>query len=91
MSSIRRIRQQFEESDKYLETWLEDVRKSRIVVRSNDTSYIDKVGVYISTICRRQVEELASNETLIQDYDGLTEEDLIACLKFVALRAKRKL
>lgn len=91
MSSIKKIRKQIEERDRYLETWLEDVRASRIIIRSDDTSYIDKVGVYVSTICRRQAEELASDETLIQDYKGLTKEDLIACLKFSALRGRRKL
>ena len=91
MSSIRRIRKSIEEGNCYLEAWIKEVQASRIMIRSDETSYIDRVGVYVSTIFRRQHMELASYDTLMQDYPGLTTDDLTACLKFVVLRARRKI
>ena len=91
MSSIRRIRKSIEEGNSYLEAWTRTVQRSRIVVRSDDTSYVDQVGVYVSTIVRRQCVQGISSEALLKDYPGLTPEDLTACLKFISLRARRRI
>lgn len=91
MSSIRRIQLEAEEGRRQRETllasWIPDVLSSRLIIHSDETSYIDKVGVYSSTILRRQFEQSVSEEILKQDYVGLTDEDLKACFKFEVLRS----
>ncbi|RZK44721.1 MAG: hypothetical protein EOO61_02790 [Hymenobacter sp.] len=72
--------------DAMLSVWIPSVLVSRLVIRLDETSYIDKVGVGSSTIWRRKFEQLATDEELIESYPGLTKEDIKICLKFESLR-----
>lgn len=72
--------------DAMLSTWIPSVLSSRLVIRLGEASYLDKVGVCSSTIWRRKFEQLATDEELIEDYPGLTKEDIQTCLKFESLR-----
>lgn len=69
-----------------LSTWIPGVLASRLVIRPDETSYLDKVGVCASTIWRCKFEQLATDEDLIEKYPGLTTEDIRICLKFETLR-----
>lgn len=55
MSSIRRRCDERElEMERQLNEWfLKKVEQSRLVIRADDTTYVDKVGVYVETIMRR--------------------------------------
>ena len=90
MSSIQRIQREIEEDKQFRDTlmkpWIPEVVASRLVIRPDDTSYFDKVGVYSSTLFRRRFHEGTSDAVLRQDYPGLTSEDLRACYKFEMLR-----
>ncbi len=90
MSSIRRIRRELEEQDRWRESIAQEVRKSRIVIRPDDTSYLDGVGIYVSTITRRLLQNV-SYETLMNDYPGLNKDDIHSCLKFEMARNTGKL
>lgn len=90
MSSITKIRQQIEEEHIFAEQCANAIKISRIIIRADDTSYIDKVGVYVMTIIR-ELGKGVSYEDLIEIYPSLTKEDINACLLFISARAKRKI
>ena len=91
MSSIQRIRREIEEDNQFRDTllkpWIAQVLASRLVIRPDHTSYFDQVGVYSSTLFRRRFEQATTSETvLLNDYPGLTAEDLRISFKFETLR-----
>jgi uncharacterized protein (DUF433 family) len=63
----------------------QEVRESRIVIRADDTSYINYVGVYVSTILA-QLSNDVSYQALIDRYPGLMEKDIHTCVKFEIVR-----
>lgn len=94
MPSIRQLQQQAQEDrqrrDEYWQTYIPHVLASRLIIRADNTSYFDQVGIYSSTLKRRGsvgVEE----DTLLSDYPGLREEDLKVSMEFEMLRALRLL
>ncbi|RYE21713.1 MAG: hypothetical protein EOP45_09210 [Sphingobacteriaceae bacterium] len=72
--------------DVMLSAWIPGVLTSRLVIRLDEASYIDKVGVCSGTIWRRKFEQFATDEELIENYPGLTKDDIRICLKFETLR-----
>ena len=95
MSSVRRIQQELQESKRqreaFLTSWIPHVLAGRLVICPDETSYVDKVGVYSSTILRRRFGESTSEEVLMKDYPGLTSEDIRVCFEFETLRAHKLL
>jgi uncharacterized protein (DUF433 family) len=90
MSSIRGIREQLEQQHQVLLSWWKDVQMSRIMFRFGNDSYIDKVGVYVRTVVDRATAGW-EYQAIIDEYPGLTQEDIKACLKFTTIHGKSKL
>ncbi len=88
MSSIRRSCDERELERQLNEWFLEKVEQSRLVIRADDTTYVDKVGVYVETLIRRLGDGVKFDQ-LVQEYSGLTRDDWGACLAFEALRNQR--
>ncbi|PRY37556.1 uncharacterized protein DUF433 [Spirosoma oryzae] len=88
MSSIRRSCDERELERQLNEWFLEKVEQSRLVIRADDTTYVDKVGVYVETLMRRLGDGVKFDQ-LAQEYSGLTRDDWGACLAFEALRSQR--
>jgi hypothetical protein len=72
--------------DAMLSAWIPSVLISRLVICLDEASYVDKVGVCSCTIWRRKFEQFATDEELMENYPGLTKDDIRTCLKFETLR-----
>lgn len=72
------------------QSWLQEVRQSRIVIQADENSYLADLCLPVFTV----IEELAndmSETDLMAQYTGLTPADLRACSLFMYLRAVRKI
>ena len=73
-----------------LESWLAEVRQSRIVIQPDEASYVAPLNLPVSSL----IEELANDQLeadLLGAYAGLTAADLRACSLFMYLRAINKI
>jgi hypothetical protein len=71
-------------------SWEEEVKRSRIVIASDDEVYLKDVGVKVWDVLHHLANGLGE-QTLRQQYPALTDADLRACGLFGYLRAVKKL
>lgn len=71
------------------ERWKQEVTLSRIVILSNDGSYLKDIDVKVSVIMNRLATGSTTDE-LRTTFPKITEADIRACMLFTYLRIVKK-